>query len=91
MDISTSAFSSGLAGMQAGQQRVEQAATNLISNGLADARPDAAMNPSGASLSLSDMAANLVELTVGRNEVEASARVVETADEILGTLINIRA
>lgn len=76
--------------MQAGQQRVEQAATNLVSNGLADARPDAAMNPS-ASLSLSDMAANLVELTVGRNEVEASAGVVETADEILGTLINIRA
>lgn len=86
MDISVSAFSSGLAGMQAGHQRVEQAAVNVAAGGRA-AEPAAP----GETVSLSDMASNLVELTVGRHEVEASARVVETADEILGTLINIRA
>jgi flagellar hook protein FlgE len=38
-----------------------------------------------------DLAESLVGLTQGRNEVQASARVVETADEVLGTLIDTRA
>ena len=37
------------------------------------------------------MAESLVGLMQGRNEVQASARVVETADEVLGTLIDTRA
>lgn len=85
MDISASVLSSGLAGMQAGQQRVERAAVEIA--GAVTAAPAAASD----SLSLSDLATQMVEMTVGRLEVQASASVVETADEILGTLVNIRA
>ena len=72
-------------GMQAGQQRVERAAVEIA--GAVNAAPAAASD----SLSLSDLATQVVEMTVGRLEVQASTRVVETADEILGTLVNIRA
>lgn len=85
MDVSASALSSGVVGIQAGQQRVERAAAELA-GGVA-----AAPSSPKSTLSLSDMATQMVELTVGRLEVQAGARVVETADEILGTLVNIRA
>ena len=41
--------------------------------------------------SLEQRLTGLVGLTQGRNEVQASARVIETADEVLGTLIDTRA
>lgn len=77
MQISPSVLSTGLSGIQAGQQRVEQAAGDIAA--------------SPARAEQTSLADNLIELERGRLQVEASARVVETADQILGTLIDTRA
>lgn len=98
MQISGSAFSAGLSGIQAGQRRVEQAAGEIASNTLPAQQPTAAQQAQSVEPSTQvrganepDLAQSLVGLTQGRNEVQASARVVETADEVLGTLIDTRA
>lgn len=98
MEISGNAFSAGLSGIQAGQRRVEQAAGEIASSavttppanppqGLQQVNPGSESQANGSV----DLAESLVGLTQGRNEVQASARVVETADEVLGTLIDTRA
>lgn len=100
MQISGSAFNAGLSGIQAGQRRVEQAASEIAGNTLPtqqqqpaptqqtqQAQPTSQARPANEP----DLAQSLVGLTQGRNEVQASARVVETADEVLGTLIDTRA
>jgi flagellar hook protein FlgE len=98
MEISGNAFNAGLSGIQAGQRRVEQAASEIASNTLptqppAETPPAQQVEPSQQSQAntQADLAESLVGLTQGRNEVQASARVVETADEVLGTLIDTRA
>ena len=93
MQISSNAFSSGLSGIQAGQRRVDQAAGEIASNTLPPAtNAQAAQRPVASEpADRPELAQSLVGLTQGRNEVQASARVVETADEVLGTLIDTRA
>lgn len=92
MDVSTSApssiLASGLAGIQAGQQRADRAASELAGG---VAAPSSSPAAPADDLSLSDMATQLVELNLARLEVEAGARVIETADELLGTLVNTHA
>ncbi|ERI51022.1 hypothetical protein N878_24110 [Pseudomonas sp. EGD-AK9] len=99
MEISANAFNSGLSGIQAGQRRVEQAASEIASNAVSQppqgsqTPPQNQVNsaPQAAEQTRPDLAQSLVALRVGENEVRASARVVETADEVLGTLIDTRA
>ena len=99
MEISSNAFSSGLNGIQAGQRRVEQAASDIASNAVTEPQqtsqtpPQNQVNPTpqSAEQTRPDLAESLVALRVGENEVRASSRVVETADEVLGTLIDTRA
>lgn len=99
MEISTNAYSSGLGGIQAGQRRVEQAAGEIAGNAVtpppqgSQTPPQNQVNPvpQAAEQSRPDLAQSLVALRIGENEVRANARVVETADEVLGTLIDTRA
>lgn len=90
MEISGNAFNTGLGGIQVGLRRVEQAASEIASNTVQEPR---LTNPGAESQSVNsaDLASSLVGLAQSRNEVQASARVVETADEVLGTLIDTRA
>ena len=89
MEISGSAFNSGLAAIQSGQQRVDQAATNIASSTVA--RSEQARDSTAVPDTNADLASSLVELKVGKTEAQAGAKVVETADEVLGTLLDIRA
>ena len=99
MEISANAFNSGLSGIQAGQRRVEQAASEIAGNAVSPLQqgsqtpPQNQVNPAppAAEQTRPDLAQSLVALRVGENEVRANARVVETADEVLGTLIDTRA
>lgn len=77
MQISTNALSAGLTGFQAGQQKVERAALEI-----ADA---AATTPAA------DLSAAAIEMRVGQHQAEAASKVIRTADEVLGTLIDLRA
>ncbi|HEY1028776.1 MAG TPA: hypothetical protein VGE28_14275 [Pseudomonas sp.] len=99
MEISTNAFSSGLSGIQAGQRRVDQAAGDIASNTIAPSQQanqtsqQNQVNPTSQATERTrpDLTESLVALRVGENEVRANARVVDTADEVLGTLIDTRA
>lgn len=94
MEISGNAFSAGLSGIQAGQRRVEQAAGEIAGNSLPPRQPEQsppAQQVEPSATPRPELAENLVALAQGRNEVQAGARVVETADEVLGTLIDTRA
>ena len=83
----------------AGQRgRVDQAAVDIAGNAVTppppgETPPQQQVNPSQAleQNSQADLAQSLVALTVGKTEVQAGAKVVETADEVLGTLIDTRA
>lgn len=99
MEISANAFRSGLNGIQSGQRRADQAAADIASNTVNPAQqatqtpPQNQVNPSSqiAERSRPDLTESLVTLRAAENEVRANARVVDTADEVLGTLIDTRA
>lgn len=99
MEISANAFTSGIGAIQSGQRRVEQAAAEIAGNAVG-APQSAQSGPSqtqvepilgSAAEGRPDLAESLVALRVGQYEAQAGARVVETADEVLGTLIDTSA
>ncbi len=99
MNISGSAFNSGISTIQSGQRRVDQAAGNIASNAVTQPQqpnstpPANQVNPapSSAEQSRPDLAESLVALRQGQNEAQAGAKVLKTADEVLGTLIDTKA
>ncbi|MDM8350812.1 hypothetical protein P8H27_18195 [Pseudomonas sp. sp1636] len=99
MQISANAFNSGIGTIQAGQRRVDQAAAE-IAGGIIAGPQQATQTPvpnqvnpppEAAGQGRADLADSLVALRVGQNEAQAGARVVRTADEMLGTLIDTKA
>lgn len=99
MQISGSAFNSGISTIQSGQRRVDQAAADIASNALTQPQQPTATPPTNqvnpatraAEQPRADLAESLVALREGQNESEAGAKLVKTADEVLGTLIDIKA
>lgn len=93
MQISaSSAFNSGLSSVQSGQQRVNQAATDIASASLPNsAAESAAPNPSNSQAQQVDLASSLVDLQIGKEQVQAGAKVIKTADDALGTLLDLHA
>ncbi len=92
MEISgSSAFSSGLSSLQSGQRRVDQAAADIAGASVprtAQAQP--VLQPSTETRP-KDLSNSLVDLQVGKVEAQAGARVLETADAVLGTMLDTRA
>ena len=99
MEISGNAFNSGISTIQSGQRRVDQAAADIASNAAtpplqpSSTPPANQVNPapSAAEQSRPDLAESLVALRQGQNEAAAGAKLVKTADEVLGTLIDTSA
>ena len=99
MEISANAFSSGISSIQSGQRRVDQAAAEIAGSTVAALQQPAQMPapnqvnpaPEAAGQDRADLVESLVALRVGQHEAQAGARVVRTADEVLGTLIDTKA
>lgn len=99
MEISANAFSSGISTIQSGQRQVERAATGIAGNAVSAAQtplPTPAQNqvnaaPQSGADNRPDLAESLVALRVGELQTQAGARLVATADEVLGTLIDTTA
>jgi flagellar basal body rod protein FlgG len=72
-----SVLNTGLHGIQKGFEGVEKAATEIVRGG--------ADGPAGSN---ADMVEPLVDLKLYERAVEASAQIVKTADEVLGTLLD---
>lgn len=84
----------GLSAMQVGQQRVDQAATQIASthievSGRSQSSDFQLENLRAVDRSQrSDLPANLVELAAGKDQFQAGLAAQKASDEALGTLID---
>lgn len=74
-----SALQTGLQGVQQGIEGAERSAREIVRAGTVD-------GPAGSNSN--DVTESVVDLKLYERSVEASAQVVKTADEVLGTLID---
>lgn len=72
-------FDSGLTGIHNGLEGIQKTANKIASKDAMEAT-----NPH-------DLAKSMVDLKVYKHQVEASAQVVKATDEMLGTLLDIKA
>ena len=75
MQIGPSAYQQALLGIERGFNRLEKAASDIAS---ANADPTALTGP-------------VLDLIAGQQQVEASVKALETINETLGTLIDVKA
>ncbi|MFG0832892.1 flagellar biosynthesis protein FlgE [Aeromonas bivalvium] len=76
-----SAFTTGLQGYQRAEQRVDDASTAIARATLAPSEPQAAPG---------EITEELIHLKLGELQAGASAKVIQTASDMLGSLIDIR-
>ncbi|WP_223548457.1 pyrroloquinoline quinone biosynthesis protein PqqE [Pseudomonas sp. A-B-19] len=95
MEISgNSAFYAGLSTLQAGQNRVDQAAGQIanmtiersVTSQSSEAQVDRLRSVDRSQQS--DLTSNIVEMSEGKFQVELGVKVAKAADEMLGTLID---
>ena len=86
------AMNAGLAGIQQGQQKLTQAAQEVASAGTGSANTDRPVQPNQAATPSqnTDLAKSLLDQEEGQRQVEASAKVVDTANQTLGSLVDIK-
>ncbi|NNJ18824.1 pyrroloquinoline quinone biosynthesis protein PqqE [Pseudomonas putida CSV86] len=95
MEISgSSAFYAGLGAIQAGQQRVDQAASQIANNTVERSATSQSSDFQAERLRAvdrsqqMDMATASVEQALGKHQVELGVKVAKASDEMLGTLID---
>ncbi|MDG9884749.1 pyrroloquinoline quinone biosynthesis protein PqqE [Pseudomonas sp. GD04058] len=95
MEISgSSAFYAGLGAIQAGQQRVDQAASQIVNNTVERSATSQSSDFQAERLRAvdrsqqMDMATASVEQALGKHQVELGVKVAKASDEMLGTLID---
>jgi hypothetical protein len=94
-----SAFNSGLQGFQKAKDDANQAASSIAENisispedfGVGQESNDAIVSQNTVSGDLSNLNQSIVDLKVAEFQAKASANVIQTADEALGTLLDVRA
>ncbi|MCU1749247.1 pyrroloquinoline quinone biosynthesis protein PqqE [Pseudomonas sp. 6D_7.1_Bac1] len=95
MEISgSSAFYAGLSTIQSGQNRVDQAASQIANTTVersATSQSSVAQVDRLRSVDRSqqtDLASNMVDMSQGKIQVELGAKVAKASDQMLGTLID---
>lgn len=85
MDITGALLNNGLSTYQSGQQRMDQASSAIASSA---ATPQNSQTLSDRQQNVND---SLVQLKIGALTAETGAKVIHTADQVLGTLIDVHA
>lgn len=95
MEISgNTAFYAGLSSIQSGQNRVDQAASQIANNTI-----ERLVTSQSSEVQVnrlrgvdraqeSDLASNIVELSQGKIQAELGVKVAKASDEVLGTIID---
>lgn len=95
MEISgNTAFYAGLSSIQSGQNRVDQAASQIANNTV-----ERSVTSQSSEVQVnrlrgvdraqeSDLTSNIVELSQGKIQAELGVKVAKASDEVLGTLID---
>ncbi len=78
----------GVQGMQQSYGRIEQAAGNIARSGTTSAESSEMSRDTGATM---DIATNMVDMKFNQHIFDASAKVVKTADEMIGTVLDMHA
>jgi len=95
MEISgNTAFYAGLSSIQSGQNRVDQAASQIANNTIersvtsqsSEVQIDRLRGVDRAQQS--DLASNVVEMSQGKVQAELGVKVAKASDEVLGTIID---
>ncbi len=99
-----SAFNAGVQGFQKATELANEAATNIVAETVASdtvysaesyeqgqAVNEGVVNQNSGAGELSDLNQEIVQLKVAEYQAKASAEVIQTADETLGTLIDVTA
>lgn len=89
MDV-RSAFNSGLAGFQNASAQLSNASSRIAQAGIAktsEQLPSVSFSPSAEQAPIS-ISTELINLKVAELQAKASVKVITTADEMLGTLID---
>lgn len=95
MEISgNTVFYAGLSSIQSGQNRVDQAASQIASQTV-ERSVTSQSSPTQVNRLLavdrsqqSDLESNMVDLTLGKLQAELGVKVAKASDEVLGTLID---
>lgn len=95
MEISgSSAFYAGLGAIQSGQNRVDQAASQIANTTVERAATSQSSDYQAERLrsvdrsQQMDLATSTVELALGKHQFELGVKVAKASDEMLGTLID---
>ncbi|MBL4942558.1 MAG: hypothetical protein JKY81_12965 [Colwellia sp.] len=87
-----SAFNSGVQGLQRATEAVDQAAADIAAETSASYEADAANQaPASSSQTIPDLNQSIVDLKVADYQAKASTEVIKTADDNLGTLLDVTA
>ena len=78
-----SALNTAVQGFQEAQSRVNQAAQDIASQTVTDSTED--------GIDTKDLTTSLVELKVAEHDAQANAKVIQTASDVLGTLLDVEA
>jgi len=90
-----SAFNSGVQGLQSSTEAADQAAADIVAettaNIVTETNEDVASELESSEQTLPDLNQSLVELKVAEHQAKASTEVIKTADDSLGTLLDVTA
>lgn len=92
-----SAFNSGVQGFQRATETANQAAADIVANTSAaettGGQQEATVNQAAASneRKIPELNQSIVDLKVAEYQAKASAEVIKTADDSLGTLLDVTA
>ena len=82
-NVQGNALNIGLKGYQNAQSRVNDAAQQIASQSVTDS--------SSSSINQTDLTTSLVDLKVAELDAKANVKVIQTASELIGSLLDIRA
>lgn len=87
-----SAFNSGVQGLQRATEAADQAAADIVAETSASQEIGAASQASAPSdQEIPELNQSLVDLKVAEHQAKASTEVIKTADDSLGTLLDVTA
>jgi flagellar hook protein FlgE len=86
-----SVLSTGLDGIKSGIGNAQQAAQDIASVATTADVNDSTLPNSAGPASVVSLTESMLQLQSSETQVQASAKVVETADKILGALLDIKA
>jgi len=84
-----SAFNSGVQGLASAESQLNKSASNIASSAV---KPETETQaPEAKAEQQTSISQEMVNLKVAEHEAQSSAKVIQTADDVMGTLVDVTA